>query len=170
MENTKSPKFNIGDKVVAVPDEAWKIDKDHRDMTLTVKEICPYGQFKVEEHTWLHHVDNWMKAPEVTPKYEVGKKYTKDIFNKNIYTCVDLTLSGVPVMTKGNPKAKFLYEGEVLKEYTPKKSGKVWVNIYDKYMGVHSTRERADKLAVPSRIACVEVSWVEGQGLEQPST
>lgn len=116
MENSK---FNIGDKVVVIPERDNKVIFNHRGMTLTVKKTDCGGIFYVEEHNWPHSEENWMKVSEVTPRYEIGKKYIKntDLGRNSIYTCVDLTLSGIPVMIKGDPNARFLYEGEVLKEY-----------------------------------------------------
>ena len=52
----------------------------------------------------------------------------------------------------------------------PKRSGEIWMNQFD-VMGrtVHDTREEADKFVEfigDKRIACVGVSWTEGEGLE----
>jgi len=84
----KSPKFNVGDKVVVIPEEAWKVDKDHRNMTLTVKETLPYGQFKVEEHTWLHHENNWEIIKSKKTFLEPGKIY-KRVNSRDYYKCLE---------------------------------------------------------------------------------
>ena len=49
----------------------------------------------------------------------------------------------------------------------PKRSGKVWVNIYpnEGHHG-HNKREEADDHARRGRLACVRVPWTEGEGLE----
>ncbi len=123
MENTKSPKFNIGDKVVVIPERESQVLTSHKRMTLTVKSLLGNEMFTVEEHDNLHCIENWeVRKLTLKPKYEVGKKYFKAYpgCKSSIYTCVDITLSGIPVMTKGDLETKFpkfLYEGEVLKEY-----------------------------------------------------
>ena len=50
----------------------------------------------------------------------------------------------------------------------PKRSGTVWLNIYSderEGMVIRQSRQMADEYAEPSRIACVEVNWTEGEGL-----
>jgi hypothetical protein len=51
----------------------------------------------------------------------------------------------------------------------PKRSGTVWVNVYDVYaddcVSAHSSRAHADEYSNPDRLACVEVKWTEGEGL-----
>lgn len=43
----------------------------------------------------------------------------------------------------------------------------VWVNIYDdgEYSVLHSSKEQADCEASPSRIACIQITFREGDGL-----
>jgi hypothetical protein len=61
------------------------------------------------------------------------------------------------------------------KEYKEPRKGTVWVNIQARiYNGqelhwgyVYKTETEADSKATLNRIACVEVPWVEGQGLEK---
>lgn len=60
----------------------------------------------------------------------------------------------------------------VLTEYVEPKKGKVWLNVYDSgATSVYRHRDDADRTASADfhinnpRIACVEVDWVEGQGL-----
>jgi hypothetical protein len=52
-------------------------------------------------------------------------------------------------------------------EYHEPKKGTVWVNIYSAWGYTHESRALADQLASTHRLACVEVPWVEGQGLEK---
>ena len=51
--------------------------------------------------------------------------------------------------------------------HAPKRTGTVWVNVYEEYASVaHLNRESADIVAgVRARLACVEVHWTEGEGL-----
>jgi hypothetical protein len=47
---------------------------------------------------------------------------------------------------------------------------KAWVNVYNWKMvpcsyDISSTKEQADNRASPSRIACIEIEYEEGQGL-----
>lgn len=46
---------------------------------------------------------------------------------------------------------------------------KRWVNIY--YYGgwTHHSRQEADECAIGSRLACIEIEFTEGQGLEDKS-
>jgi hypothetical protein len=58
-------------------------------------------------------------------------------------------------------------------EYVPIRKGSFWVNIFDN-VGPHifMSRQAADRSATGvswGRIACVEVPWVEGQGLDCPN-
>ncbi len=49
---------------------------------------------------------------------------------------------------------------------TPKRSGTVWLNVYEGGCGaVHLDRESADKYGTSNRLASVEVKWTEGEGL-----
>lgn len=56
----------------------------------------------------------------------------------------------------------------------PLLSGTYWMNIYLRENGklpeaayrFHSSKEEADKCAHTSRIACIKVPWVQGEGLE----
>ena len=49
----------------------------------------------------------------------------------------------------------------------PKRSGTFWVNVYDGYpSSCHGSKELALKNSFsPTRLACVEVQWTEGDGL-----
>jgi len=44
-----------------------------------------------------------------------------------------------------------------------------WLNIYDRegYSVLHYTRESADKNAGKDRTACIEISWHDGEGLDE---
>lgn len=107
-------------------------------------------------------------------KFEVGKKYRYLI--GDIFDCIFVTPKGHPVMKSVEDKSEglFTYGFENWKEYVEPRSGTVVVNVYVKneeiwYGACHLTREQADKTAEglnrSKRIACVEVPWVEGQGL-----
>ncbi len=55
-------------------------------------------------------------------------------------------------------------------EFIPLRKGSFWINVYpgDRcgYRD-YGSREQADQCAQKNRIACIEVPWVEGQGLEK---
>ena len=56
---------------------------------------------------------------------------------------------------------------EVLQPKKPKK-GKLFVNVYPNGThGTFKTKEEADELAGPDRIACAKVEWVEGDGIDK---
>ena len=64
---------------------------------------------------------------------------------------------------------EFTYDKHLWSKYhtrAPVKQ-KRWINIYPESnsKSVYSTKDKADKLAVNLRIACIEVEFVEGQGL-----
>jgi len=50
----------------------------------------------------------------------------------------------------------------------PKRGGTMWVNFYDDGRTTHHSRERADEFASINghRLACIEVNWTEGDGLD----
>lgn len=51
-----------------------------------------------------------------------------------------------------------------LEEYVPLKQGVCYVNIYPNNSIAHNTKKKADERA-GFRLACIEVPWVEGEGL-----
>lgn len=68
----------------------------------------------------------------------------------------------------------FPYESSAYewKEYKESRKGTRWMNVYSSLIGniytaTHETKEQADRILQngKQRIACVEVPWVEGQGL-----
>jgi len=100
-------------------------------------------------HTYDYEGDEWlvwMKEPSGG-----GQPYTYQ------------TLANGCILTNGE------FSCDVL---PPKLTGTVWVNVYDsEYTSTgfaYKTREAADRYASyrPSRQACLEVPWEEGQGLE----
>lgn len=54
---------------------------------------------------------------------------------------------------------------EKLAEHKEPKTGTCWVNVYPDGMQAHTSRKMADRLAIPYRLACIEVKWTEGEGL-----
>lgn len=60
----------------------------------------------------------------------------------------------------------FRSELQIVNRPEPKRTGKFFVNVYQGYSAVgHATREFADFNAGSERMACIEVNWVEGQGI-----
>ena len=46
----------------------------------------------------------------------------------------------------------------------PPRTGERWINIYSNHLGAsYYTKEDADNNVAPTRIACVKVTWTEGQ-------
>lgn len=108
---------------------------------------------------------------------QIGKTYTTGDYSiTRVFTCFGFDKEGWAVLATGdNPSGKFsiLVPPQNFKnyvEYKEPRKGTVWVNIYDGMSGLHSTRDSADRCAAVAtgRLACVEVPWVEGQGLERP--
>lgn len=106
-------------------------------------------------------------------KFEIGKKYKH--ISGDIFDCLFVTPRGHPVMkaVRDNSEGLFTHSLDNFKEYVEPRSGTRFMNIYDRkgeiWSGVNPTREQADQfaqgLALSKRIACIEVPWVEGQGL-----
>lgn len=104
--------------------------------------------------------------------FEVGKKYKHNIYVEDTMEC--LYVGEQRSFFRYNRKGKntevtidnqFFSHYE---EYKEPKKGTFWVNVYNEGSLVScGTREHA--VAAPrgasKRIACVEVNWVEGQGL-----
>ncbi len=110
---------------------------------------------------------NKFKLVERKVQYQIGKFY-KNKIGGAVHECVDMTLGGLPVMknTRNDGGKVFIYQGENLEEYTPPRTGKLWLNVYsDSDLYLYETRESADRHAGSDRLACVEVNWTEGQGL-----
>lgn len=46
-----------------------------------------------------------------------------------------------------------------------------WLNVYEaSAAGIHRTREDADIGSTPDRIACIQITYAEGEGLEQSTS
>lgn len=109
-------------------------------------------------------------------KFEAGKKYFFKDTPKEIAECIYISPSGRPLVRYENGYEVLLdpqwdhtrdYRKNYV-EYIEPKKGTVWVNVYDYGCGTpacHLTRGAADLYAGKNRLACVEVHWVEGQGL-----
>ena len=103
-------------------------------------------------------------------KLEVGKKYVTNYGNGEPFIVVAVTEQWV-ICTRNNGKREFIHpisNDFVVRsvEYKEPKRGTVWLNVYpDCIVITHTTRDIADSRAGPNRIACIEVPWVEGQGI-----
>ncbi len=111
---------------------------------------------------------------------EVGKKYIRNgSIKPSIFTCEYITALGNAMMSwndisvvYNNPRRDIIIPKEQLYhyiEYREKKKGTIWVNIYPpSRVGMigHITRSLADEQAGPSRVACIQIEWEEGQGLD----
>ena len=55
----------------------------------------------------------------------------------------------------------------IIHEWKEPAKGTVWVNVYEDKGSVYAYDNKydADRMASGARIACIEVSWTEGQGL-----
>ena len=103
-------------------------------------------------------------------KFEAGKKYRfiahKSISCTYIYECLYTSPRGQAVL-KRNDDLEF-FEGcpSNYEEYIEPRKGSFWINVYASGECGNCYKTKADANAVwVDRIACVEVSWVEGQGL-----
>ena len=56
---------------------------------------------------------------------------------------------------------------DLISTWEEPRSGTYWFNIYNNHCGNHpsKTKDIAESVATIDRIACVEVNWVEGEGL-----
>ncbi len=55
---------------------------------------------------------------------------------------------------------------DIINVPAPKRSGTVWVNVFEDGFAIGHTTRRAANMGTQSNIlACVEVPWTEGQGL-----
>lgn len=99
-------------------------------------------------------------------KYEVGKKYKSEA-SGIIFLCVAIDIDGKAIFKNPNHGNLFyVYPMGTYTEYKEPKRGTVWVNIYENASFAFRTKDGADRHSSSERLACVEVPWVEGQGLE----
>lgn len=56
---------------------------------------------------------------------------------------------------------------DIVAPWVEPRKGTIWVNIYNNpnSTGGHSNRADADQSATDNRLACIQVDWIEGQGL-----
>ena len=103
-------------------------------------------------------------------KYEIGKKYVKDDpgyqTEKYAFTCVAYN-KDEPIFqnTSGGYIGLKTFKLKGLIPLSEKKSGTVWVNVYETFSVTYHNKNDAEKYKSQGRLACVEVPWVEGQGL-----
>lgn len=110
-------------------------------------------------------------------KFEVGKKYKRPsnwYSGDEVFECIFVSPRGWGVLKALSDGSEGLFQpdNEWL-SYVEPRSGTKFVNVYDNngdiWMSSCKDKKEADKIAqkmvVPKRIACVEVHWVEGQGL-----
>lgn len=99
-------------------------------------------------------------------EFEVGKKYKHQVVDR-IATCIAFTSRGQPVLEWDD---NGIVHSDVVpyywSEYKEPKRGTVWINIYKNMAMPYNSKEHANRFSDPSRLACIEVPWVEGQGLE----
>lgn len=107
-------------------------------------------------------------------KFEVGKMYQAP--HSDVAECVYSNMPQNVVMKRRDGTLFILSSDSQFRLWTEaKESGKMWMNIYRRadngriYSQNFLDRESADKLPrlgnQEERIACVKVSWKEGQGL-----
>jgi len=145
-------KFKAGDKVKYVKDGS----------TYTVRHVDNLGSIYLDDKTHPCVTDVF-ELVEPVVVYEVGKTYG---FLDSVLTCIAFTSKGLPVFEREEGTVFSKNGGIDFKEVVKPKSGKVWMNMYpDGDAFVYETKEIADGVAGKSRLACVEVSWTEGEGL-----
>lgn len=110
--------------------------------------------------------------------FEIGKKYTCSHISNLLYTPLYIgekfTFIRIENFSTKLPLSETCILNTTFKdfqEYKEKKKGTFWVNIYnDGWGGVpQSSRRAADEHNNGHRIACVEIPWEEGQGLNVSS-
>lgn len=113
---------------------------------------------------------------------EVLKRYKSNRVRepRSVYTCYGINTDGDAICEverhDGEKIAKLVEKQEFkfFTEYKEPRKGTVWVNVYiDSKDKIHHVSHESRYLANVSansctfkRIACIEVPWVEGQGLE----
>ncbi len=89
--------------------------------------------------------------------------------NADFYDCI---IVGGDELYRCDPNGKAVYKpmihsGDLIEPWTEPRTGEFWVNVYDTHATInYSSKENADELAASDRLACVKVTWTEGQGLE----
>jgi len=99
-------------------------------------------------------------------KFVVGKKY-KGLFSQTIRECVYISNDYVILRRSDGKEIAFQKESKDSlnhEEYVEPRKGEFWVNVYPTTK-FHSTKEIANLYAIGGRLACVRVSWTEGEGL-----
>lgn len=166
--------FKVGDKVRRL--KKWCCYGFEENKIYTISKVKTRNHPGYADIYLKETIDNDFQGPWdsnrfelIEVKYQIGKFY-KNKIGGAVHECVDMTLGGLPVMKNtrndGGKAPVFIYQGENLEEYTPPKTGKLWLNVYsDSDLYLYETRESADRHAGSDRLACVEVNWTEGQGL-----
>lgn len=99
-------------------------------------------------------------------KFEVNKIYVL-IGDAYEYECVFVDVEGFAIL-------KTLQTGRHFKERNPmwyiEKKNEGWINIYESEAVFHKTRESADKASGSGRMACIKVTWTDGEGLKGDSS
>lgn len=107
---------------------------------------------------------------------KAGKEYYS-VNSDTIVKCIAIGVNGYAFVDgvggkgfiRGNSWVIVPSAFHLWKEYKEPQKGVFWVNVYSagSRSGAvgHLTRQEADNAANGNRIACVEVPWVEGQGL-----
>lgn len=93
--------------------------------------------------------------------------YDKERNFLSIYT----TNSATTITLKGSGKSDDTMDSptDIIEPWSELKTGTFWINIYkdDEQIYRHNTREIADKEASVNRLACIEVKWTEGDGIDK---
>jgi hypothetical protein len=148
----------------------------------TVKEVfnmsITFVEENIPEHRWFK--DRFELVEE--SKMQVDKIYYNTSSDKYYKLLAIISGQGylfqryshlTGKLYEGQGKKMFIPNEEFVqarwKEYTPKQSGTVWVNVYGNVGRLsavaHNSKEVANEEAGKNRLACVKVDWVEGQGL-----
>lgn len=100
-------------------------------------------------------------------KLEVGKWYrakngTKhEIIYYNLQA--DLYISSYGVCFNENGIHEENYEIDLIEEWKEPKTGELWLNIYRGNYAIHDSKNNANGVSTKGRLACVKVTWTEGQ-------
>lgn len=180
--------FKVGDKVRRVNDSTTPETYGYEGDIKTVK--ATYRDFGIGFLPYTtgndSHVENWELVVEEEKKkedtvFEVGKKYVSNQTQQK-FVCVGFDIDAnalFQLFPKQNHNLKIFRAGGItgdLIEYVEPRSDTGWVNVFVLSDGTielglpWNSREEADESALlgdigDKRIACVEVKWAEGDGL-----
>ena len=125
-----------------------------------------------ESHSSIFNQKRLLELVMRKEDFIVGKVYESRYVYYYIGPSPTNTFNGI-FQRKDDPHKNSLHEISFScnwKEYKEPRKGTRWMNVYssprgDIYTTTYETKENANKLKTMQKIACIEVPWVEGEGL-----